>query len=355
MLERKQKNDELVFAFSLLSTMITFNSKQGMFDLNKSMEDFVIEILNITEGLNLVNLNIQKYNHPAIDLGDKSAGVAYQITSDSSSEKVRHTVEMLVKHKLHHTYKDLRILIISNDYKGKDSFTAQPKISGSNFSDVTVLDLSSVVKKISNLSLVKFQQVYDYCRKEMSVYFPGNYTPLLKLTSRPGHDPADSISHFLRINHMLSGEPGDHITPEIIRNDLIVLKQKLSELNDDQRRFIFRAIHHTLSRKDYHFRFDMTVPKSVISNGKNANDRQLIREVVHSLISLGLAKETDDDQLYDPMDAEYSVFYTDGYLKDFEYFSFIARYLHENDKIAAQDKVAALESIIVECDFSLIH
>ncbi|WP_214575133.1 SMEK domain-containing protein [Enterobacter roggenkampii] len=81
MLNRQVQNNNITFAFSLLSTVITFNSKQGLFDINKTLESVLIQILNKTYNLSLNNLNIEKHNHPAVDLGDISSGLGKVRTS----------------------------------------------------------------------------------------------------------------------------------------------------------------------------------------------------------------------------------------------------------------------------------
>ncbi|HCD1850682.1 TPA: SMEK domain-containing protein, partial [Klebsiella quasipneumoniae] len=57
-LTRQKKNNNITFAFSLLSTVITFNSKQGLFDINKTMELVLTDLLSHVYNLSLTNLNV---------------------------------------------------------------------------------------------------------------------------------------------------------------------------------------------------------------------------------------------------------------------------------------------------------
>ena len=50
----------------------------GLYDINTTSEHFFIKILDITYNLSLKNLNIEKSNFPAIDLGDFNKKMCFQ-------------------------------------------------------------------------------------------------------------------------------------------------------------------------------------------------------------------------------------------------------------------------------------
>ena len=70
-----------------------WGSYEVLYDLNRYLEDFFKDILNIVYGYKLVNLNEERSNNPGLDLGDEAVKVAFQVTSTKSSDKVNTTLE----------------------------------------------------------------------------------------------------------------------------------------------------------------------------------------------------------------------------------------------------------------------
>ena len=85
---------------------IRIATAMGKRDINCVSENVLIELFSAIYGhTNLKNVNVSKgSNYPAIDLGDKEARTAYQITSTPNSEKVKRTLEKFVAHKLYEEY-----------------------------------------------------------------------------------------------------------------------------------------------------------------------------------------------------------------------------------------------------------
>jgi hypothetical protein len=75
-----------------------------LYDINIHAEDFFKDLLNLVYGYRLENLNITDTHTTAIDLGDKKAGVAVQVTSENSSSKIRDTVDKFSAKKLYQEY-----------------------------------------------------------------------------------------------------------------------------------------------------------------------------------------------------------------------------------------------------------
>src|SRR5687767_9889069 len=93
-------------------------------DINHVSETLLIPILAEVYGYkNLRNLNsVEHEDFPAIDLGDKDARVAIQVTSTTTSEKIKSTLQKFVEHELYKEYDRLIIYILTdkqNTYSGK--------------------------------------------------------------------------------------------------------------------------------------------------------------------------------------------------------------------------------------------
>ncbi|MBF9770130.1 SMEK domain-containing protein [Enterobacter asburiae] len=337
MLNRQVQNNNITFAFSLLSTVITFNSKQGMFDINKTLETVLTTILNKTYKLSLINLNIEKHNHPAIDLGDSNEGIAIQVTSDGSKDKFVKTMDMLVKHKLHETYTKVWMMIISNDpvqHHTKQGFVTHVK------------NLSDLAKSICEKSGAEFDDLYKICEQEFGVYFPGRNISLLKPTQITGANPNQQVDNFIRINNIDLSYEDYTITTDDIRDDLIKLKNTISQLNEEQRWFLFRVLSHTIEYDDGKYIETCKIPTSIITNGMNSNQRNAIYETINSLERINLAYHDEED--YKLECSVFCIYFIRGKYKEFDYFSGLALFIRETSQL---DK---LEEIIVNCDFSLI-
>jgi tetratricopeptide (TPR) repeat protein len=125
----------------------------GRADINRVSEVVLIPLLSKVFGYpGLINLNqTEKVNHPAIDLGDPVARVAFQVTSTSNSTKVKETLAKFVSHELYRKYDRL---IIYNLAEKQGSY------SGEGFDDIIqgrfkfdkdrdIIDYSDVLKTVS--------------------------------------------------------------------------------------------------------------------------------------------------------------------------------------------------------------
>lgn len=82
----------------------------GCFDSSKAVEVAVTHILNATRGLSLQNVNAFKANFECIDLADREARVAVQVTANASSLKIKNTILQFNKLNLIGTYSRLIIV-----------------------------------------------------------------------------------------------------------------------------------------------------------------------------------------------------------------------------------------------------
>src|SRR5690554_3653690 len=78
-----------------LKYQIQTRNKLKLYDLTLVCEDFFREVLNLIYNYDLVNLNNERSNEPGIDLGDQRTKVAYQITSEKYSKKIKKTLKAI--------------------------------------------------------------------------------------------------------------------------------------------------------------------------------------------------------------------------------------------------------------------
>lgn len=158
----------IIEKLALLQSMVTLSNSQQLYDIDHTLEDFCVGLLNIVFGWNLKNINYEKKNTPAIDLGDEGEGVAIQITSDKTGEKIKDTINKFLEKNLDKKYSRLIVVLLvqkqnsysfSYDTKGRISFSLQNDIL--DFSD-----LLTIIKKND-----KLHETYEYVQAE----FPDIY------------------------------------------------------------------------------------------------------------------------------------------------------------------------------------
>jgi hypothetical protein len=98
----------VVDGLSILRTSCESRGKLGLTDLHHLAESFFCPFLNEAYRL---NLKVLESGHPAIDLADAKARVAFQISSDNSKAKMQNTLDTYSAKKLFSTYPSVKILI----------------------------------------------------------------------------------------------------------------------------------------------------------------------------------------------------------------------------------------------------
>ncbi|MCG3693324.1 SMEK domain-containing protein [Aliarcobacter butzleri] len=167
MYKRKDIIEEIIYALNLIKLNIKSFSKLSLYDLNIYSEDFFCKLLNIINDFNLKNLNIKDKNSVAIDLADLEQSICYQVTSDSSSSKIKNTIQKFEKYKLYHTYKKLFILVIND----KKTYRTTFKTNGEyQFKNNQILDLNDLIEIIKSLDHEKILNTYEFIKKNIIIF-----------------------------------------------------------------------------------------------------------------------------------------------------------------------------------------
>ena len=157
--------DQFREELSALSREVEVSAAMGHFDVNKICEDVFCGIFRELYGFeNLRNLNDdEKANFPGIDLADDTARVAIQVTSDKSLDKIKGTLEKVIKHSLHESYDRIIIYVLTRK-QGSYSQESVNKVSqGKVAIDVSsdVLDFTDLATKAASASPQVLKNVLD--------------------------------------------------------------------------------------------------------------------------------------------------------------------------------------------------
>ncbi len=165
-LQSLHKFEEIIMYLSVLRYIFKSRSKKGLFDLNKKAESFFRDILNLTYGWELRDLNILQTNHPAVDLGDATARIAVQVTAEAGSAKIADTLAGFFDKGLKKTYSRIIILVITE----KKNYTKQFRVeSGFSFSrDEDIKDIDDLLTDIERLPASKLAELHSLLSSELS-------------------------------------------------------------------------------------------------------------------------------------------------------------------------------------------
>lgn len=141
---------------------VKFDNAMGLLDVNRISEDILSPIFaEVYEYRNLLNLNTGGENFAGIDLGDNTARVAFQITSESSSSKVKETLETFINHEHYKKYSHLIIYIIT-EKQASYAGTGWDQIVNGKFlftKEDDIRDATDLLKAIRHLPLEKVQRI----------------------------------------------------------------------------------------------------------------------------------------------------------------------------------------------------
>ncbi|HRZ95396.1 MAG TPA: SMEK domain-containing protein [Candidatus Moranbacteria bacterium] len=162
MFSSETKTKEIIDSLVRLSREVEICNGAGFFDGNKCAEDFFKGILNRVYDCNLINLNLEKNNFPAIDLGDKSKKLAIQVTASIGRTKISNSITKFVNHNLCDTYKKPIFLIIGKKPKYSKNFDTDTKGKFIFNPSEDILDITDLIKIISSLPIEKITDINKF-------------------------------------------------------------------------------------------------------------------------------------------------------------------------------------------------
>lgn len=195
--EIQNKINELLSQFV---TEVRGANAAGRTDINRAAETLLIPLLGEVYGWkHLVNLNSEENeNFPAIDLGDKEAGVAIQVTSTSNSEKIKETLQKFRDKELFRNYPRIYFYILT-EKQASYSSKAFNEISQGFFEfdpKKHILDYRDVFETITGFTAGRAEKVLGILAENISrAYLPPN-TESLKRTPSPERKETVTLNLF---------------------------------------------------------------------------------------------------------------------------------------------------------------
>lgn len=165
---------KIITNLAFLSKSTSMENVIGLLNSNRGAQPFFQGLFNQVLDLNLVDLDIESNttNYPGIDLGDYDKKIAIQITTDSSSTKIKDTINIFQTNDKCAGFSRLIIFIIGNKQgyttnfptNGRFSFDPEKDIWDDNF-------LTKEINKISDID--KLQSLLTFLEDWLSpIMFP---------------------------------------------------------------------------------------------------------------------------------------------------------------------------------------
>ena len=152
-------------SLSLLSTQVSLRNSINLYDINILSEDFYSGLLNIIFDKNLINVNTIEKNAAGIDLIDNENKFSVQVTSDNSSEKIKHTIEEFIENKSYLKYDKLLILILTSKKQYRTVFDTKGFFT---FGKDDIWDVKDLISKIRTFSIDKLKKINDFINIELN-------------------------------------------------------------------------------------------------------------------------------------------------------------------------------------------
>ncbi|MDP3111452.1 MAG: SMEK domain-containing protein [Thermodesulfovibrionales bacterium] len=202
--------------YTELSSSIQLN------DVNNTNEDLGVLLLNKIYGWKLENLNKNRANFPAIDLGDSENKIGVSITATNTSMYISEKIKTNIKHKIYETFTNHYFFITTK----KKDYTTEFDTEGKYAFDKTknIIDIEDLLKATKNLPIEIQQEVLSILESNVSK-FKGNF-----IEDITPQDIAKMLNEFSAQNPSLINSISDTIR-KIQRTDFSA-KNKINNLSE---------------------------------------------------------------------------------------------------------------------------
>lgn len=147
-LPRQENIEHIADRLNELAAIIKTRSRSGFTDANRILETIAARFFNALFGWELVNLNAEQTDYPAVDLGDRNNRVSIQVTNEERSDKISKTASKAAAYKQSTEFDRLIIFFLLPKKPGfPKKFSPLPDCS-----KVETWDIPDLLKQIFNLS-----------------------------------------------------------------------------------------------------------------------------------------------------------------------------------------------------------
>lgn len=164
----------------IFSRRIKQENISDRYDINRISESIMVPVLRLLyDYKKLRNLNYSdELNYPGIDIADDEAKIAFQITSTSDNQKVKHTLEQIKKHKLDKKYNRFIVYILTSK-KGKYSDKDYAMMDVEFHKDRDIWDYLDLSKRVSQIDdVATLRKILQYLEDAIGRGQPFRHRPI---------------------------------------------------------------------------------------------------------------------------------------------------------------------------------
>ncbi|PHU34240.1 SMEK domain-containing protein [Pseudobutyrivibrio ruminis] len=150
---------------AILRSQVEIRNAINLYDINIIAEDFYPGLLNIIFNRDYKNANYLEKNAAGIDLYDEKNRLAIQVTSDNTSEKVKHTIDEFIKNESYKKYDKLQVLILTHKKDYRTTFNTNGLFTFDKTTDI--FDVEDLMVQIRSMNISKLKEINDFLQKEL--------------------------------------------------------------------------------------------------------------------------------------------------------------------------------------------
>lgn len=293
---------EIVDELSSVAHQIAARSKLGLLDLNVYSENFFRDVFNALYGWKLENLNQYRSNEPGLDLGDKHAKIAIQITSRADAGKVHNTLKKITKEQA----KEYEKIYVFVGGKKQGSYQLETTLCDKyGFKVEHILDATDLCRKAMDLPIDKLQSLHQLIRKNVVKLLIELELPDPETGKFPtsGFDkwevkPEPKIGNARKFVNWYSKEINQKLTPadvKAVQDDLVELGQRLRRLPRVTREFLAMLFERRSLNESKRFRNDWSAVRLATVEREYCGRREELMSELALLGDEGFAEINGED------------------------------------------------------------
>jgi tetratricopeptide (TPR) repeat protein len=149
---------------NLLANQLKTRTRASLTDANHSLEYVMVPFFNALFGWDLINLNSEEANFPAIDLADRPRRIAMQITNEEASDKISGTTTKAIDHGHGASFDRLIIFFLLPRKPGLPKHFNQPPDGPA----IETWDLADLLKQMQAMEIEPLKAALLVLDEEMS-------------------------------------------------------------------------------------------------------------------------------------------------------------------------------------------
>ncbi len=161
-MDREQSLKIVVDGLSWLVSKLEGRGVARLYDLHGISEHFIKDFLNELRGLSLENLNRGGQQHPAIDLGDTTRRLAFQVTTEKTSTKIQDSLKTFFDHSLELKYDQVFFLILGEKQK---TYSIKTALNGFDPAK-HIIDRNDLIREVSAADSHRLNRLAEIIQRE---------------------------------------------------------------------------------------------------------------------------------------------------------------------------------------------